>query len=584
MFKKSFAVTMSLILILLSLPLSVMAEETLQVNSLDQLETVDVLDATGRQVVVIYNEKQEDNIGTLDLSNSEIIGGESVSSRVDVIEVAEDVDIDAFLAELRSQPNVLAADLNQLYEKSSLPDDPYIQNGQAWQFTGIGQDLVWDQVENEEAVVVAVLDTGLNTQHPDLLGRIVEGYDYLSGSTQVVDRDWEEGHGTAVSGFVVATANNGIGTAGVAGTANVKVAPFCIGDGSYSNATIAAALMDAADRADIDVINMSYGGYGANATELMAINYALSKGKILVASSGNEGDGREAGQYSYPASYDGVISVGATDSNQQIAYFSQYNDKVDLVAPGVGLVTTDQSGGYATEDVDGTSFSSPIVAGACALLLAADSSLTATEVESTLKETALDLGQTGKDNYYGYGLIQLDKALELVTQAKPTDPEDPADPVGLEAPDVFYHTHVQNYGWQNYVSNGETSGTSGEGLRLEGIEINLGGSDYDLGIAYSTHVENYGWQDYVYNGQMSGSQDEGLRLEAIRIDLVGEDAELFDVYYRVHAQNVGWMGWAKNGADSGTSGYGYRLEGIEIVVLPAGEMPTGSMENAFIEA
>ncbi|MGE4509428.1 MAG: S8 family serine peptidase, partial [Eubacteriaceae bacterium] len=456
-------------------------------------------------VVVIYNDKQEDNIQTLDLSADEIIGGQSVSNRVDVIEVAPDVDIDAFLAELRSQPNVMAADLNQVYQKSSLPDDAYIQNGQAWQFAGIGEDVTWDQVDNSEAVVVAVLDTGLNTGHPDLIGRTVAGKDYINGSTNVIDRDRDEGHGTMVSGCIVAAANNGIGIAGVAGTANIKVAPFCIGNGDFSNATIVAALMDAADRSDIDVINMSYGGYFTSITEQTAVDYALAKGKILVASSGNEGSDKEAGQYSYPASYEGVISVGATDQNQEIAYFSQYNDRVDLVAPGESIVTTEKSGAYTY--IDGTSFSSPIVAGACAVLLAEDDSLTASQVESVLKETALDLGQAGKDNYYGYGLLQLDQALEKVKNAETEIPD--------AALDVFYRTHVQNVGWQEYVFNGQMSGTENQGLRLEGLEIELADSDYDLGIAYTTHVENIGWQSYVYNGALSGTEDQGLRLEAV---------------------------------------------------------------------
>lgn len=572
MIKKYFVAIIAMVLLLMYVPVSAMAQETLQVNSLDEMETVDVLSGGDRQVVVIYNDKLEDNIQTLDLSADEIIGGQSVSNRVDVIEVAPDVDIDAFLAELRSQPNVMAADLNQVYQKSSLPDDAYIQNGQAWQFAGIGEDVTWDQVDNSEAVVVAVLDTGLNTGHPDLIGRTVAGKDYINGSTNVIDRDRDEGHGTMVSGCIVAAANNGIGIAGVAGTANIKVAPFCIGNGDFSNATIVAALMDAADRSDIDVINMSYGGYFTSTTEQTAVDYALAKGKILVASSGNEGSDKEAGQYSYPASYEGVISVGATDQNQEIAYFSQYNDRVDLVAPGESIVTTEKSGAYTY--IDGTSFSSPIVAGACAVLLAEDDSLTASQVESVLKETALDLGQAGKDNYYGYGLLQLDQALEKVKNAETEIPD--------AALDVYYRTHVQNVGWQEYVSNGQMSGTENLGLRLEGLEINLADSDYDLGIAYTTHVENIGWQDYVYNGALSGTQDQGLRLEAVRIDLVGSDADLFDVYYRVHAQNVGWMGWAKDGADSGTSGFAYRLEGIEIVVVPAGSAAPGSTENSCL--
>ena len=156
-----------------------------------------------------------------------------------------------------------------------------------------------------------------------------------------------------------------------------------------------------------------------------------------------------------------------------------------------------------------------------------------------------------------------------------------------ESSDAFanclYRTHVQNYGWQIWKTNGGMSGTSGESLRLEGIEIKLDTKGYNLGVDYSTHVENEGWQDFVSNGTMSGTSGKGLRLEAIKIALTGADADQFDIYYRVHAQNVGWMDWAKNGAEAGTAGFGYRLEGIEIQVVPIGSPAPGSTTQPFIE-
>ncbi|WKY46913.1 GBS Bsp-like repeat-containing protein [Eubacteriaceae bacterium ES3] len=150
--------------------------------------------------------------------------------------------------------------------------------------------------------------------------------------------------------------------------------------------------------------------------------------------------------------------------------------------------------------------------------------------------------------------------------------------------DVSYRTHVQDFGWQDWKTNGDLSGTMGEGKRLEGIEISLDAQGYDLGIAYSTHIENIGWQDYRTNGVMSGTEGRGLRLEAIRIELTGTDAKLFDVYYRVHAQNVGWLDWASNGADSGTAGFGYRLESIEVRVVPKGSAAPGETAKAYIQS
>lgn len=147
---------------------------------------------------------------------------------------------------------------------------------------------------------------------------------------------------------------------------------------------------------------------------------------------------------------------------------------------------------------------------------------------------------------------------------------------------VQYRTHVQNVGWQSYVRDGATAGTSGRSLRLEGINISLADHPYSGSIYYSTHVQNIGWQDPVRDGAMAGTSGRALRLEAIRIWLTDQMAAHYDVYYRVHAQNVGWMGWAKNGESAGTAGYGYRLEAIQIVLMPKGSgAPQTSPPNAF---
>lgn len=146
---------------------------------------------------------------------------------------------------------------------------------------------------------------------------------------------------------------------------------------------------------------------------------------------------------------------------------------------------------------------------------------------------------------------------------------------------VEYRTHVQTFGWQGYVSNGATSGTTGQAKRLEGIQIQLSGQSYSGNIEYSTHVQTYGWQGYVSNGATSGTTGQAKRLEAIRIRLTGEMSKKYDIYYRVHSQTFGWMGWAKNGAAAGTSGYAKRLEGIQIKIVPKGSSAPGSTQNSY---
>lgn len=150
---------------------------------------------------------------------------------------------------------------------------------------------------------------------------------------------------------------------------------------------------------------------------------------------------------------------------------------------------------------------------------------------------------------------------------------------------VTYKTHVQSYGWQDYVRSGATSGTVGKSKRLEGIRIKLQNNGHDLGIMYRTHIQSYGWENsWKSSDQFSGTEGKGKRLEAIQINLTGGEAGLYDVYYRVHAQSYGWLGWAKNGETAGTIGMGKRLEGIQIVVVPKGITPSGNIGNSYVDS
>ena len=152
--------------------------------------------------------------------------------------------------------------------------------------------------------------------------------------------------------------------------------------------------------------------------------------------------------------------------------------------------------------------------------------------------------------------------------------------VVTSSPSISYQTHVQDYGWQSWKSNGEVSGTVGQSKRLEGINIKL--SNINGSIEYKTHVQDIGWQDWKSNGQMSGTSGQSKRLEAIQIKLSGEAANQYDVYYCVHAQDYGWLDWAKNGESAGTEGYSKRLEGIQITLVKKGENAPGSTSRPFI--
>lgn len=164
---------------------------------------------------------------------------------------------------------------------------------------------------------------------------------------------------------------------------------------------------------------------------------------------------------------------------------------------------------------------------------------------------------------------------ELQTQTTAIDP-------ALQ-PNVIYQTHIQNIGMQEVAFNGVVSGTTGKGLRLEGIKIFIEDYSYDLGVEYQTHIQNIGWEKEAGQGlksnfQFSGSEGKSYRLEGIKINLTGADADKFDIVYRTQIQDIGWeQKWKKNGEISGTEGQGKRLEAIVIKVVPAGtQVPAGT--------
>lgn len=167
---------------------------------------------------------------------------------------------------------------------------------------------------------------------------------------------------------------------------------------------------------------------------------------------------------------------------------------------------------------------------------------------------------------YGYRL----EAIRI--QLVPKDGEAPGSATNpFKSPMLSYSSHVEQIGWQAAVSEGQTSGTSGKGYRLEAIKITSQNQEYSGGIRYRTHVQDIGWQDWIENGQISGTSGRGLRLEAIQIQLTGELEEYYDVYYRVHSEDYGWMYWMKNGQQAGSVGRGKRLEAIQIKLLPKNE-------------
>ena len=130
---------------------------------------------------------------------------------------------------------------------------------------------------------------------------------------------------------------------------------------------------------------------------------------------------------------------------------------------------------------------------------------------------------------------------------------------------LAYRTHLEHYGWLDWIENGAMSGTSGYSIQIEALQLKLG-DNVDGGITYQTHVASKGWLDWVSDGETAGTTGQSLQTEAVRIKLTGEIEKRYDIYYRVHAQSYGWMDWVKNGEVSGTTGEKKRVEAIQIKI------------------
>ena len=268
-------------------------------------------------------------------------------------------------------------------------DDTYYS--EQWQYDFYDFDEIWSVSSGSTDVVVAVIDSGVNRNHADLKdAAILAGYDAVNDTAAVTGDT--VGHGTGVIGVIAATANNGIGIAGVC--RDVTILPVLITrpDGEIRSADFIRALYFAAD-AGADVINMSFGGTDRLTSEQEAVSYAASRGCILVGAAGNYELGGEGGdEYFYPASYDHVTSVASFGATGALSHFSRYNDRVDIAAPGEDVRILDGTSGSAVIADNGTSFAAPFVSAVAALALAVKEpgvTVGSDEFESLVSVTAL---------------------------------------------------------------------------------------------------------------------------------------------------------------------------------------------------
>ena len=351
---------------------------------------------------------------TEDASKSEIKEMEAAASDLEGDqEVTEVVDNEVYAADsLETIEEVASEDIIEYIEPNYMlklmgPNDPlYPTDG--WYLNKTYVPYVWERGVFGSGAVVAVLDTGVNMKHEDLANtRFVSPYNEINKNTNVSD---DLGHGTAVAGIIAAGYNNKKGMTGImpkAGIMPVKV----IGSNGYGNAEQVIAGIDYAVNKHADVINLSMATTN-NAKHLEeACQRAVSSGVIVIAAAGNEAD--EGNPTEYPAAYKGVVSVGSVNINEEWSSFSNYNNQVTVVAFGEGIKVPTGASQY--ELWKGTSFSAPQVA-ALAAMAKSTNKVSPAEFKNLLETTSKDLGAPGYDNYYGYGLIDFEKALCTITK------------------------------------------------------------------------------------------------------------------------------------------------------------------------
>jgi thermitase len=339
--------------------------------------------------------------GSVDMAGVEL-AGEIPALGVQVLHAPAD-RLPAVAQTLSQQPGVAYVESDYLAEGTYDPNDPaYPSNQYGPQI--VQANLAWDVTRGSGDVVVAVVDSGVASNHPDLAGKVIAGWDFVNSDPDPSD---DYGHGTHVAGIVAAGTDNGQGVAAVGFNTRVMAVKVLnqYNSGYYSD--IANGILYATDHG-VRIINLSLGGTSPSQTLQDAVSYAWNHGVLVVAAAGNNASSAPF----YPAYYSQVLAVAATTNTDEPWSLSNYGDWIDLAAPGSSVYSTLWSAGALTYGYkSGTSMAAPHVAAVAALLLAQNPARSNDQLRSILLATADDLGASGKDAYYGYGRLNAYKAV-----------------------------------------------------------------------------------------------------------------------------------------------------------------------------
>ncbi|MCX7571247.1 S8 family serine peptidase [Tumebacillus sp. DT12] len=301
------------------------------------------------------------------------------------------------LEKFNADADVELAEPDYIHTVQLTPNDP--SYGSQWHHPNIQANLAWDITRGTSARTIAIIDTGVDIQHGDLSSKIVAGYDFVNNDTNADD---DQGHGTHCAGIAAAIGMNSYQGTGVDMNARIMPVKVLNSQGSGYTSDIIDGVYYAADNG-AHVLSMSLGGGGATSAFQSAIDYAHSRGKIVVAAAGNSNTSAK----SYPAAYNNVIAVASTTSSNTRSSFSNYGTWVDIAAPGSSIYATANGGGMTT--MSGTSMATPVVAGVLSLAWSKNTGYSNTTVINRVLSTADAISGTG--TYWMNGKVNAYKAV-----------------------------------------------------------------------------------------------------------------------------------------------------------------------------
>jgi thermitase len=393
-----------------------------------------------------------------------------------------------------AHPQVAYAEPDYIAEVVGEPDDTYFDK--QWGMQKVQAPEAWGITTGSASVSIAILDTGIDLDHPDLIDKIVDNVNFTDSPTA----DDVYGHGTHVAGIAAASTNNGIGVAGLSYDATIMNVKVLRDNGSGYHSWIAAGIIWAADNG-AEVINMSLGGGDSSQILEDAVNYAWSKGVVVVAAAGNNGNSFLC----YPAGYANCIAVAATDRYDALASWSDYGDWVDVAAPGTGIYSALKGDSYGYKS--GTSMASPHVAGLSALVFTTVNDINGNgylndEVRNRIETSCDDIGISG----IGSGRINAARAVGGVPalpgaiSGQVTDAEDGSAISGAQVSDGIRTSFTDSAG--KYTIDSVPPGNYQVVADKEGYES----SSLTVTILQgSTAVVDFSLSEVIVTGAITGS-------------------------------------------------------------------------------